>query len=583
MRRAVTGSLMTTVLVVSLVIGLPLIASGQAVDPGDVRGGDVRGGDRAERLRERLGRELRSRDRFALEEATIADVQEAFAEGDLTCVGLVEGYLERIEAYEESGPMLNAITTVNPDALATAAELDAEYAAHGPRSRLHCIPVLLKDNIDTADMPTTNGSVILADAYPPDDAFITDALREQGALILGKASMGEFAGGPWSTLDGQMLNPYNLTRNTGGSSAGSASSVAANLTMLAVGTDTSTSVRGPAAYNGIVGLRPTTGLISRAGIAPKNLTYDTAGPMARTVTDTAIMMGALTGVDPADPKSLETYAEFPAGIDDVPANGIDYTGYLDDEALEGTTLGVMRDFFDGADPEVLALAEDALDVLEAQGATLVDVRIDPEFLDYDIGEDGGGYRDVADYRFYEDFQGYLETLGPDEDVPDTIEEMIAIYETEVAASDKPAATSVINLLKDSLEHSSADPAYQQLITEELPAAAAYKQSLFDDHDLDAMVFPYEASFASPVSNPVETIDDPTYVRDSTPQAAIFAGYSDPGFPGIVVPMGFGSQGLPMDLSFMGKPYSDGELLGYAYDYEQATKLRAPSPLTPPLD
>lgn len=429
-------------------------------------------------------------------------------------------------------------------------------------------------------MPTSNGSVLLKDAYAPDDAFITDQLRDAGALILGKASMGEFAGGPWSTLDGQMLNPYNLKRNTGGSSAGSASGVAANLAMLAVGTDTSTSVRGPAAYNGIVALRPTTGLISRGGIAPKNLTFDTAGPMARTVTDVALMMGDLTGVDPDDPKNVETYEEYPFAPDEVATNGIDYTGYLDDTALEGTTLGVMRDFFEGADPEIIALAEEALEVLEEQGATLVDVAIDLEFLEYDLGEDGGSYRDIADYRFYEDFQGYLETLGPDEDVPDTIEEMIELYESEVADSDKPVADSVLNLLKDSLENSTDDPDYHELLESELPEAAAYKLSLFEDNDLDAMVFPYEGSFASPVPNPVESIDDPTFVPDSTPQAAIFAGYSDPGFLGIVVPMGFGSEGLPMDLSFMGRPYAEGELIGYAYDYEQASMKRAPSPLTP---
>lgn len=568
MKRALTGASAAMMFIAALLFAIPLdvaSASSGREAPGKAVATDrARGGP------------------FTLEEATITDVQAAFARGSLTCVELVQGYLDRIEAYEESGPELNAITTVNPRALETAAALDAEYARFGPRSRLHCVPTLLKDNIDTHDMPTSNGSVLLKDAFAPDDAFITDQLRDAGALILGKASMGEFAGGPWSTLDGQMLNPYNLERNTGGSSAGSAAAVAANLAMLAVGTDTSTSVRGPAAYNGIVGLRPTTGLISRGGIAPKNLTYDTAGPMARTVTDVALMMGDLTGVDPDDPKNVETYAEYPFAPDEVATNGIDYTGYLDDKALEGKTLGVMRDFFVGADPEIIALAEEALEVLEEQGATLVDVAIDPEFLEYDLGEDGGTYRDIADYRFYEDFQGYLETLGPDEDVPDTIEEMIELYETEVADSDKPVADSVLNLLKDSLEDSTDDPDYQELLESELPEAAAYKLSLFEDNDLDAMVFPYEASFASPVSNPVETIDDPTFVPDSTPQSAIFAGYSDPGFPGIVVPMGFGSQGLPMDLSFMGKPYSEGDLIGYAYDYEQASMERAPSPLTPPL-
>jgi len=557
MRRALKRSGMAMLLIAALMLGTPVASA-----TSDKHGKD-----------------------FVLEEATIAQVQAAFDDGSLTCVELVERYLDRIEAYEENGPELNAITTINPDALETAEELDAERERFGPRSRLHCIPVLLKDNIDTFDMPTSNGSVILKDAFAPDDAYVADNLRAQGALILGKASMGEFAGGPYSTLDGQMINPYNFKRNTGGSSAGSAAAVAANLTMLAVGTDTSTSVRGPSSYNGIVGLRPTTGLISRDGIAPKNLTFDTAGPMGRTVTDVALMMGALTGRDHSDPLNVEVYEEYPFDPEEgSPDNGIDYTGYLDDEALEGVRLGVLRDFFEGADPEIVELAEDALKVMEKQGATLVDISIDPEFLEFYVTNGGDNIREIADYRFYDEFQAYLETLGPDEDVPDSIEEMIEIYETEVNDSDLPVADSVLeDLLRDSLDDSIDEPEFQNLVNNLLPAAAEYKLSLFDDHDLDALVFPYEASFAAPISNPVETVEDPTYVPDTTPQAAIFAGYSDPGFPGIVVPMGFGSQGLPMDISFMGKPYSEGQLIAYAYDYEQASREREPSPLTPPLD
>jgi amidase len=242
---------------------------------------------------------------FKLEEATIADITAAFDSGSLSCVKLTQLYLARIAAYEDAGIRLNSITTINKDAVSTAAKLDSERRKWGPRSALHCIPVLLKDNVDTFDMPTSNGSVILRDSVAPDDAFIADALRKRGALILGKAAMGEFAGGSYNTIDGQVTNPYHLKRQTGGSSAGSGAALAANLAVLAIGTDTSTSVRGPAAYTGIVGLRPTTGLISRDGIAPKNLTFDSAGPMARTVTDAALMLNAVAGADPADPLSVE--------------------------------------------------------------------------------------------------------------------------------------------------------------------------------------------------------------------------------------------------------------------------------------
>ena len=221
---------------------------------------------------------------FSLEEATIADISAAFDVGALSCTTLTQLYLDRIAAYDDAGPRLNSIITVNPRALEVARQLDEERAASGPRGPLHCIPVLLKDNIDTADMSTTNGSVILKDAVPPDDAFITRRLREAGALLLGKASLGEFAGGnSYNSVDGRTLNPYNLLRRASGSSSGSAVAVAANLAAVAVGTDTSTSIRAPSSFSGIVGLRPTTGLVSRDGIAPKNLLFDTAGPMTRTV------------------------------------------------------------------------------------------------------------------------------------------------------------------------------------------------------------------------------------------------------------------------------------------------------------
>jgi amidase len=282
---------------------------------------------------------------FKLEEATIADINAAFDSGALTSEKLVKLYLARIAAYEDGGPKLNSILALNPKAVETAAALDKERKVKGPRSPLHGIPVLLKDNVDTFDMPTSNGSAILKDAIPPDDANIAKALRDAGAVILGKAAMGEFAGGSYNSVGGQTINPYHFKRHTGGSSSGSGAAIAANFAVLAVGTDTSTSVRGPAAYNGIVGIRPTTGLISRDGIAPKNLNFDSAGPMARTVTDVALMLNVIAFPDESDATGMQVWNE----VKKKTPGKIDYTQHLKKDALKGAKLGVVRDFF-GGDP-----------------------------------------------------------------------------------------------------------------------------------------------------------------------------------------------------------------------------------------
>lgn len=509
---------------------------------------------------------------FRLEEATVADIQAAFDAGAFSCQELVQLYLDRIETYDNDGPRLNSIITVNPRALDTAQMLDEERASTGPRSDLHCIPVVLKDNVDTEDMPTTNGSVLLKDAIPPDDAYITRSLREAGALILGKASMGEFAGGNYTSVDGQTINPYNVLRAPGGSSSGSAVAVAANLAVVAVGTDTSTSVRGPASFNGIVGLRPTTGLISRDGIAPKNLNFDTAGPMARTVTDMAILLTAIAGPDPADADNLNlsVYATHPAG---PVAEDIDYTQFLMRGALQGARLGVARDYF-GGDPEVDALAEAAIATMRELGAEIVDpVTFDGSFVD-DV-------RTIADYRFKDDWETYLATFGPE--VPKTVAEFLELYNSEVASSSFPAEESVLNLLERASVTSTDHPDYVDLIENVLPMNTQLKLDLFTTYNLDALVFPYNASFARPIRNPNFTADDPTYVPSGDVRSpSTLAGYSSVGFPGIVIPMGFGSQGLPMTISFLGRPHDEGKLISYSYDYEQATMMRRPSPLVPPL-
>lgn len=512
---------------------------------------------------------------FHLEEATIADISAAMDAGTLTAERLVKLYLARIAAYEDGGPKLNSILTLNPKAIETAKALDKERKTKGPRGPLHGIPVLLKDNIDTFDMPTSNGSAILRDSIPADDAHLTKALRDAGAVILGKAAMGEFAGGSYNTVGGQTVNPYHFKRQTGGSSSGSGAAIAANFAVLAVGSDTSTSVRGPAAFNGIVGLRPTTGLISRDGIAPKNLNFDSAGPMARTVTDVALMLNVIAFADPSDAVGMQVWEEEKRRY----GSKIDFTKYLNKDALEGARLGIVRDFF-GGDPEIDALANVAIEKMKSLGAQVVEINLDPEFLEKYLTTGGRNIRKVSDYRFKADWEAYLATL--DSKVPKTVAEFVRIYETVVNKSPLRVEDSVMRLLKDSLATSQDMPEYRELIDKTLPAATQAKLAIFEKYDVDVLVFPYQSSFGAPISNPAFKIDDPTFVKSERPQPSILAGYSSVGFPGIVVPMGFGTQGLPMDISFFGKPYEEGRLIGYAYAYEQATKLRKPSPLLPPL-
>lgn len=514
---------------------------------------------------------------FDIMEATIADIHAGYTNGSLTAVQLVQQYLDRINAYDQSGPKINSIITVNKNALAEAAQLDSEREQTGLRGPLHGIPVLLKDNINTLDMPTTNGSAILRGVIPPTDATLTRELREAGAIILGKAAMGEFASGSYNSVSGQTINPYNFKRDTGGSSSGSAAAIAANFAVLGVGTDTSTSVRGPSAFNGIVGLRPTTGLVSRAGIAPKDLEFDTAGPMARTVSDVARMLSVMAVSDPADPLSQPVWNEVAAKYT-VRGRHIDYTAFLDAQALKGKRVGVLRDFF-GGDPEIEAMAAEALQQIEALGATLVDIRLDAAFLERYTGAGQTRIRRTADYRFRQDWEDYAATLAG---TPATVAEYIERYESVVNKSPLPATEGTLRLLKDSVDKSTADPAYQQLVSETLPRATADKLAVFDKYGVDVLVFPYETSFARVISNPVYKLEDPTYVESDVSVPATLAGYNSIGFPSVVVPMGFGTQGLPMALGFIGIPYSDGPLLGYAYAYEQASRKRRPSPLLPPL-
>ena len=301
--------------------------------------------------------------------ANIEELNRAFDAGTLTSELLVGLYLARIEAYDEAGPNLNAVITLNPRASERARALDAERRSNGPRSPLHGIPIVLKDNIDTADLPTTAGSNLLAGSIPADDAFLVRKLREAGAIVLAKLNMSEFAsGGAINSLGGPTRNPHDLVRSPAGSSGGTGASIAAAFAQVGLGTDTGGSIRGPSTANGIVGLKPTHGLIGRDGIIPLALSFDTVGPMARHVYDVAAALGVMTGIDPGDDATLKSEGRFET----------DYTQYLDADALNGARFGIARDFL-GQDADVDWVIEASLEVIRDAGATVVDVHL-PEWL-----------------------------------------------------------------------------------------------------------------------------------------------------------------------------------------------------------
>jgi len=341
---------------------------------------------------------------FEWEESTLADLQGAIATGRHTAVSLTQAYVRRIGDLDQRGPALRSVLEVNPDALAIARDLDRQRKAKGPCGPLHGIPVLIKDNIGTHDrMTTTAGSLALAGSIPPQDSFVAQRLREAGAVILGKTNLSEWANfraqrssSGWSARGGQTNNPYALDRNPSGSSSGSAVAVAASLCPVAVGTETDGSIISPASLCGIVGIKPTVGLVSRAGIVPIAHTQDTAGPMARTVRDAALLLGAMTGVDPRDPTTESSRDK---------AHG-DYTVFLDPSGLRGARIGVARGFFHSDSPGS-KLLEEAIEAMKRLGATLVDPADDPRLGRFDDAE-----MTVLLYEFKADLNAYLASLGP---------------------------------------------------------------------------------------------------------------------------------------------------------------------------
>lgn len=493
--------------------------------------------------------------------ATIEEVNEAFDAGTLTSERLVEMYLDRIDAYDAQGPSLNAVITLNPRAVERARELDLERRTGGPRSPLHGIPVVLKDNIDTADLPTTAGSILLANSMPQDDAFVVQKLRDAGAIILAKLNMSEFAsGGAISSLGGMMRNPHGLDRSPAGSSGGTGIAVAAAYAQVGLGTDTGGSVRMPSTANGIVGLKPTHGLVSRDGIVPLALSFDMAGPMARHVYDVAAVLGVMTGVDPSDEATRKSDGRFET----------DYTQYLDAAALNGARIGIARDFLE-KDSDVEWIIEASLEAMRGAGATVVDVRFPSWLLD----TNGELYTTVRHREFRAQIADYLETLAPG--YPKTLEELVKESQRNTSPADggraNPGRWSLMQREEESGELT--DHEYQAVHEHGLALVRSLIEGLMDSEELDAIVYP------TLPEQPPRIDPDPTPAgANEVPSPIRFANLT--GFPDLVVPAGFTGYGLPIGISFLGRAFSEPRLLALGYAFEQATKVRRLPANTPML-
>lgn len=494
---------------------------------------------------------------FDLSSATIPDINAAYKAGALTSEKLTRLYLARIEAYE---PTLHAVINLNPKALDEARALDAERSSGKIRSPLHGIPVVLKDNFDTTDIPTTGGFYGLKESYPPTDATLTTQLRRAGAIILAKVNLSEFAsGGAMSSLGGQSHNPHNLSVTPAGSSGGTGVAIAAYYSPLGYGTDTGGSIRGPSTANGIVGLKPTHGLLSRAGIIPLALSFDTGGPMARSVTDIALSLNVTVSNTP-DPRDDATKK----AVGRVPSD-LDYTQFLKPESLKGARIGVARDFF-GHDPEVDTTIESALSAMRAQGAVLIDVKYPPILLSMRSEL----YNAVRRPEFKFQIQDYLATLTKP-GLPKTHADILTLSEKISATTAEGFVPNPGRLALYRLEAkypSLEDPTYKAAQTHGLAFVRETLQAIFDKDKLDAIVYPTNPRRSAKIGE--------EYPSGSSerPSATNFANMS--GFPDLIVPAGFTSTGLPVGISFFGPAFSEPKLLSLGFAYEQATKnLRVP--------
>jgi amidase len=497
-------------------------------------------------------------EQIGLEELTIHTIQSMMERGTITGRMLTEQYLARIQKIDKKGPAVNSIIELNPDALTIADALDQERKSKGPRGPLHGIPILIKDNIDTSDkMMTTAGSLALVGSKPAKDAFIVQRLREAGAVILGKTNLSEWANfrsthssSGWSGRGGQTRNPYSLERNPCGSSSGSGVAVAANLCAVAVGTETDGSIVCPSSSNGVVGIKPTVGLISRSGIIPIAHNQDTAGPMARTVEDAAILLSVLVGVDSEDGATNASKGK----------SFTDYTKFLDANGLKGARIGVARKFFSFND-SVDKLMNEAIDLIKKSGATVVDPADLPTHGKYDDSE-----FEVLLYEFKTDINKYLSRLGPDFPMK-TLKDLID-FNGKNRDKEMPYFGQEI-FIKAEAKGPLTDAAYKKALAKDIRMSRKEGiDALMNKHKLDAII--------APTGGPAWTTDlingDHFTGGSSTPAAVA-------GYPNIQVPAGF-AFGLPVGISFFGRAWSEPTLIKLAYAYEQATKFRRPPQFLP---
>ncbi len=489
---------------------------------------------------------------FRFQEATIASVHAALAAGQLTCTQLTKLYLDRIAAYNMQGPALHAIITVNPKAMEIAAEMDRSYRASsatvGP---LHCIPVILKDNFNTFDMPTTGGNVSMKTSVPAADAFTVARIRKAGALILAKANMSEFArrGMSNSSLGGQVLNPYDLSRTPGGSSGGTGAAIAANFAVLGTGSDTGQSIRSPASANNLVGVRPTRGLVSRAGVIPNSLTQDEVGPIARTVTDAALLLDVMAGYDANDP--ITAFGKW-----HIPKS---YTQLLGTDALKGARIGVMTNLFGTAEhhAEVNMVMESVIAKMAGLGATLV--RFDlPEYsvLAPAVATPIFEARTVMDR--------YFAALGPNAPIK-SLAELVAA-KTSAVQKTLEAELAVVDGMNSQTYR---DHMFNR---DKLRLAVAKKMA---ELNLDAILYPLQSVLVAPVTAEEQMERNGTLSNGT-------------GFPAITFPGGFSTPtasaplGVPVGAELLGLDYTEAKLLSYAYAFEQESGLRKLPKSTAPL-
>ena len=498
-----------------------------------------------------------------LASASINDINTAFEAGTLNSEKLVQMYLNRIEAYNKKGPAINAVLLLNPNAMEQARLLDAERIEKGPRSPMHGIPVVVKDNLDTADMPTTAGSVLLKNSYPPDDAFLIKKLRESGAIILAKLNMSEFASGnPISSLGGAIGNPHSLTRSPSGSSGGTGAAIAAVFASVGLGTDTGGSVRYPSSANGIVGLKTTHGLLSRDGVIPLALSFDTVGPMARSVTDVAIALGVMTGVDEADRSTQKSVNRYKT----------DYTQFLNADSLKGARIGVARVFM-GGDAEVDWVVESALQSMRDAGAEIIDIGF-PNWL---LESRGDFYRAIRYPEFKTQIAEYLATTAAE--YPKTLTELIS-KAMQHSAKNKdgaiPNATRWSLMMTEDKSDELTDYKYTAVRDHALPLIRATIEGLINAERLDAIVYPTQPT-------PADLIETPSIgsiSAGSGQSPVILANLT--GFPDLILPAGFTARGLPVTISFMGPAFSEPKLIGLGYALEQRLQAIRLPVLTPAL-